>query len=379
MVKTAVEDKLAIVLNGGGARGSYQAGALRALYEIIKKDQNLFDIITGNSAGAINAIFLASKARDWGDSTQYLVDLWKRIRPEDVFDMSSYALSRIGARWVKGTIFKSTAAGDNFNAILNTDPLRKFLLREVDFKELHYLIQEKFISAVALSTTNYYSGSSVVFFDGHKSLNEWVKADRFSVRAELDVDHVMASSSIPLFFPPVQIGNSYYGDGCIRQVTPLSPAIHLGATKLITIGIRHGRSLDLIKELAFKKNPAPEISQVGAMMMDAIFLDSLEADVERLEKMNIMVAIMGKHSPWRHIPIFSLNPSRDLGAMTKKLNSEMPKFLRFFLSSIGVTGQSGLDLLSYLAFDSSYTQAVTELGYDDTMARKNEILNFIES
>lgn len=374
-----MEEKLAIVLNGGGARGSYQAGALRAIYEIIKKDQNLFDIITGNSAGAINAIFLANKSRDWGDSTQYLVDLWKRIKPEDVFDISSYALSRIGSKWMKGTIFRSSSHRDPFNGILNTEPLRNLLLREVDFKELHHLIQEKFISAVALSTTNYYSGSSVVFFDGDKNLSEWSKFDRFSVRTELRVEHVMGSSAIPLFFPPVKIAQSYYGDGCIRQVTPLSPAIHLGATKLIAVGIRHRRSQETVKELAFRTNTPPLISQVGGVMMNAIFLDSLDTDIERLEKMNIMVAIMGKHSPWRHIPILSLNPSRDLGAMTKTLNNEMPKFLRYFLSSIGITGQSGLDLLSYLAFDTSYTLRVTELGYEDTMARKNEILSFIDS
>lgn len=374
-----MENKLAIVLNGGGARASYQAGALRALYEIIKNDQNLFDIITGNSAGAINAIFLANKARDWGDSTQYLVDLWKRIKPEDVFDISHYTMSRIGTRWVKGTIFRDTSAGDPFNGILNTEPLKKLLQREVDFKELHHLIEDKFISAVALSTTNYYSGSSVVFFDGEKHIPEWSKSDRFSIRTELNIDHVMGSSAIPLFFPPAKIAHSYYGDGCIRQVTPLSPAIHLGATKLITIGIRNRRPQEIIKELALRSNPPPQISQVGGVMMNAIFLDSLDSDVERLEKMNIMVAIMGKHSPWRHIPILSLNPSRDLGAMTKKLNNEMPKFLRYFLSSIGVTGLSGLDLLSYLAFDSSYTLQVTELGYEDTLARKNEILSFIDS
>ena len=373
------KSKLAIVLNGGGARASYQAGALRALYEIIKKDQNLFDIVTGNSAGAINAIFLANNARDWGDSTLYLLDLWKRIKPEDMFDISSYAMSRLGARWVKGTILKGISPEDPLNGILNTEPLRNLLLREIDFKELHHLIEEKFISSVALSTTNYYSGSSVVFFDADKDTKEWSKSDRFSIKTELNVDHVMASSAIPLFFPPAKIAQSFYGDGCIRQVTPLSPAIHLGATKIITIGIRHTRSIETIKEIALHSNPSPPISQVGGVMMDAIFLDSLDSDVERLEKMNVMVAIMGQHSPWRNIPIISINPSRDLGSMTDKLNNEMPKFLQFFLNSIGISGKSGLDLLSYLAFDSSYTKEVADLGYEDTMLKKKEILQFIDS
>jgi len=374
-----MDNKLALVLNGGGARGSYQAGALRAIYEIIKKDQLLFDIITGNSAGALNAVYLANNARDWGSSTQYLVDLWKRIKLEDVFDLGPYTMGKLGTRWMKGSIFKSANPENPLNGFLNTEPMKKLLLREVDFKELHQLIEEKLVSGVALSTTNYYSGSSVVFFDAEKSIPEWSKPDRFSIRTELKIEHAMASAAIPLFFPPIKIAKSYYGDGCIRQVTPLSPAIHLGAKKLIAIGIRNQRSQELVKEFTLKTNLPPQFSQIGGIMMNAIFLDSLDTDVERLEKMNIMVAIMGKHSPWKHIPILVLNPSRDLGGMTKKLNDEMPKFFRFLLSSIGIVGLSGLDLLSYLAFDSSYTEAVTELGYEDTMARKNEILSFISS
>ncbi|MGZ3808345.1 MAG: patatin-like phospholipase family protein, partial [Bacteriovorax sp.] len=201
----------------------------------------------------------------------------------------------------------------------------------------------------------------------------------FAVKTELNVDHIMGSSAIPLFFPPSKIGESYYGDGCIRQITPLSPAIDLGATKIITIGIRNQQPVSLMKEISFKANKSPQISQVAGIMMDAIFLDSLESDVERLKKVNTITEMMGNKSPWRNIPILSLSPSRDLGLMTEKLSSEMPLMLRYFLRSIGVTGQSGLDLLSYLAFDSSYTTRVTELGYEDTMAKKKEILNFIDS
>lgn len=373
-----MENKLAIVLNGGGARASYQAGALRALYEIIKKDQNLFDIITGNSAGAINAIFLASAARDWGFSTQYLADFWQRIKPEDVFDVSHYAMTKLGASWVKGTFF-SNPGGDLYNSILNTAPLKKLLIREIDFSEIRPLISSKLLSAIALSTTNYYSGSSVVFFDGEENIPEWAKRGRFSIRGELKVEHVMGSSAIPFFFPPAKINQSYYGDGCIRQTTPLSPAIHMGAKKLITIGIRHRLSVEKMIELALSPNPTPQISQIGGVTMDAIFLDSLEADVERLEKINTLVEIMGVRSPRKNIPVLSLIPSRDLGAMTQKLNQDLPTILRYFLRSIGVTGRSGLDLLSYLAFHSSYTKQVVELGYDDTMNRKAEILRFIDS
>ncbi|MGZ3809092.1 MAG: patatin-like phospholipase family protein, partial [Bacteriovorax sp.] len=172
---STTDQKLAIVLNGGGARGSYQAGVLRALYEIIKKDQNLFNIITGNSAGAINASYLASSARDWGSSTQYLVDLWKRVKPEDVYDISQYTMTKLGSRWVKGTIFRSSGTEDPINGILNTDPLRTLLEREIDFKEIRQHISENLVSAVAVSTTNYFSGASVVFFDCNFSTQESAK------------------------------------------------------------------------------------------------------------------------------------------------------------------------------------------------------------
>ncbi len=375
------KNKLALSLNGGGARGSYQVGALRALYEIIKKDQNLFDIVTGNSAGAINAIFLASNAEDWGSSTQYLVDLWKRITPEDVYDISQYNMTKLGSRLVKGTLLRNLAGGTPVNGLLDTAPLHNLLEREIDFKKIRQHFAAKYLSSVSLSTTNYYSGSSVVFFDGDEdeNLEEWSKPSRFSIRTELNVNHVMGSSAIPLFFPPAKIDNSYYGDGCIRQITPLSPAIELGADKIITIGIRHQHSIDHMKELSLMANPSPQISQIGGVMMNAIFLDSLEADVERLEKVNTIVEMMGPKSPWKYIPILSLRPSRDLGEMTEQLGNRLPLVLRYFLQGIGVSGQSGLDLLSYLAFDSSYTSQVVELGYEDTMAKKNLILSFINS
>lgn len=374
-----MKNKCAIVLNGGGARASYQAGALRALYEIIKIDQNLFEIITGNSAGAINSVYLASNAEDWGASTQSLVDLWKRIKPEDVFDLSHYTMTKLGSKWMKGTFFRNVEDNTTLNGLLNTDPLRRTIEREVDFKKIREHIYLGNLNGLSLSTTNYYSGASVVFFDGDKKIEERSKPDRIMMRTEFSSDHIMASTAIPLFFPPVKIGNSFFGDGCIRQITPLSPAIDLGARKIIAIGIRFQQTVEeqILKTL--KENSMPQISQIAGVMMNSIFLDSLDADYARLSKINTIVEMMGPRSPWRYIPILMLKPSRDLGAMTEKLGKELPTMLRYFLRTIGVTGQSGLDLMSYLAFDSSYTEQIAELGYEDTLKEKHRILNFFDS
>ncbi len=374
-----MKNKIAIVLTGGGARACYQAGVIRALYEILKKDINLFDIITGNSAGAINAIFLANNAHSWKNSTKKLLEFWSRIKPEDIFDISNYTMTNMSARWFKGTIFKETLAGTPYNAILNTNPLHKLLSREINFSNLHQLINDKKIHAVALSATNYYSDSSVVFYDGDESIKEWSKVDRLSIRTNLGVEHVMGSSAIPFFFPPIKINNSFYGDGCIRQITPLSPAIHLGATKIVAIGVKKSRSIDEIKKMTLETNLPPPITQVGGIVMNAIFLDSLETDVQRLERMNAISTLIGTNSPIKNIPILALNPSEDIGVLSKKLLHKIPTILRYFLKQSGINTESGLDVLSYLAFDSSYTTKVVELGYEDTMARKNQIINFIKA
>lgn len=372
-----MQNRIGIVLAGGGARGSYQAGALRALYEIIKKDQNMFDIITGNSVGAINAAAIGSYARDWGNGTQYLVDLWNRLRVEDVFDIDYATISSLGLKWVS-TILGAESTSRPFNHLLSTDPLRNLLQREIDFNEIHQLIEDKLLSAISLSSTNYYSGSNIIFFDGEKDIGTWENIDRFAVKTKLEVDHVMSSSAIPVFFPPVRINDSYYGDGCIRQTTPLSPAIHLGATKIIAIGIRNQFSTEKIHEIISMPNPNPTMGQVAGVLMNAIFLDSMNADVERLQKMNMVAQTKGNIYNWKYIPLLSLKPSKDLGVLTEKMGKELPKLLRYLFRGIGVSGKTGLDLLSYLAFDSQYTKNVVELGYTDTMERKEEIIKFIQ-
>jgi len=371
--------KLGLVMTGGGARAAYQVGAVRALYEITKKDKKLFDVITGNSAGAINSMFLSAHAEDWDIATSDLTSLWKRIKPQNVYDLRARTISELGLKLLGGTIFGGmTPSGNHINHLLDTEPLHKLLLREIDFSHIQRNLDRKTLHGVALSTTNYNSGSNVVFYQGSDEIQDWSRTDRFSVRQDLNVEHVMASAAIPFFFPPTQIGESYYGDGCIRQTTPLSPAIHLGAQKIIAIGVRHPHHQKRMQDLAFSPFKNPTLGQIIGVMMNAIFLDSLESDVERLTKVNSLIR-EGHNDNFKSIPILMIRPSRDLGKMTEMLNKELPGTFRYLLKGIGVSDTEGLDLLSYLAFDESYTVPLIEIGYDDTFKRKDEILAFIDA
>ena len=371
--------KLGIVLTGGGARAAYQVGVLRALYELTHQHRHLLDVITGNSAGAINATYIASYAHDLDYATKTLVDMWKSLSPQDVFDLRKRVLTELGMRWISGTVFGGmTKSGSNVNHLLDTTPLRKLLSERIDFKRINDNIKNGTISGIALSTTNYSSGSSVVFHNTHKEIPDWSRSDRFSQKAEMTIEHLMASAAIPFFFPPEKIGDSYYGDGCVRQTTPFSPAIHLGADKIIGIGIRYPHPREKMKELAFAPAPEPAIGRIAGVMLNAIFLDSMEADYERMKKINELIEKQA-YPEFRQIPIFMIRPSKDLGKMTEKLNKELPASLRYLLKGIGVSGNEGLDLLSYLAFDSSYTEALIEIGYEDTLKQGPQLLEFMSS
>lgn len=365
-------------MTGGGARAAFQVGVVRALYEILGKKSGLFDIISGNSAGGINSTYLAANAENWDVATQNLYHLWTRVKPQNVYDLRKRTISDIGLKLMSGTVLGGlTPKGNSINHLLDTAPLRALAEREIDFDHIQKNIDGKKLHGISLSTTNYNSGSNVIFYQGSPEIKDWSRSDRFSFRTEIRVHHLMGSAAIPFFFPPVQIGHSFYGDGCIRQTTPLSPAIHLGADKIIAIGVRHPHHKEKMQSMAFAPFPNPTMGQVAGIMLNAIFLDSLDSDVERLERINELIR-EGAHKELKTMPILTVKPSRDLGKMTTNIADKLPPVLRYLLKGIGVSDNEGLDLLSYLAFDESYTKPLMELGYNDTYNMKDEILKFID-
>ncbi len=373
---------LGIVLTGGGARASYQVGVLRALYEITKssnKNETAFEYLSGTSAGAINTAFLASHAEDPDRGTRELIKVWSKLEPSQVYKTNPVSLSQIGAKWITGSMFGGLKKeGSSINYLLDNAPLKELLKGCIDMDIAMDNIRQGKIKGMALTATNYFSGASVVFYDTHREVKPWYRTDRFAVQTTFTHDHILASSAIPFFFPPTKIGRSFYGDGCVRQTTPMSPCIHLGAKKIIAVGIRHLRPQERTVELTLAhQDTTPGLAQISGITLNSVFLDSLESDVERMERINQTLKKIPDHPELRSIPVLMLRPSQDLGLIAGQFIKDLPRTLRYLLRGIGASEEDGTDLISYLAFDNSFTQPLIDLGYHDTYRRKDEIEAFL--
>jgi NTE family protein len=375
---------LGLVLTGGGARASYQVGVLKAIAEITQAKESPFQVISGVSAGAINAAYLMSRADQFGIATQGLWDLWTRLHSERVYRTDPGSLASLGSKWLgtvgMGGMFNRKRA----NHLLSTEPLRELLEQELSLERIPGFIKNQTLKGIALSATNYLTGTAITFFDGDDSVREWVRSTRLGVRTTVTVDHVMASSAIPVFFPPIRIEGALYGDGCIRLTSPVSPAIHLGADRILCVGIRyfrtHEQTIDLNRNL---KRDDLSIADIGGVLLNAVFLDSIETDIERLERINRTLSLMTEEqrskmpSPLKTIPVMALRPSQDLGQLAQGTLKEFPTLIRFLLKGVGAKEDKGWDLVSYLAFEKAYTTQLVELGYMDTMRKKESVLEFL--
>jgi NTE family protein len=377
--------KTALVLSGGGARGAYQVGALHGLHELLYGHRSLpFPILVGASAGSITNAFLGAHADDFPMAVRKLVDFWGGLSPEDVFRTDARTLARVGLSWAADLSLGSWIGTGRGRSLLVSDPLRRLLHERLDMDALGQSVERGLLRGFALTTTSYRTGLAVTFFDGPSSIEPWVRSTRIGIRQHLTIDHVMASSSIPLFFPAVSIDGTYYADGCIRLTAPLSPAIHLGADRILAISVRYPRAPDPASSSPPGQNDrCPTAADTAGLLLNALFLEALESDVERLERINATVdllprAVIAKHStPLRRIPILVLRPSRDLGELVMQTLDRLPYLLRHLFRGLGATGKSGWDLLSYLAFDSEYTSRLLALGYSDVKARGAQIATFL--
>ena len=268
-------------------------------------------------------------------------------------------------------------------SILDTTPLRALLTQHLDMTQLIDHISGGRLHGFAVSTTNYYTGTSVIFFDGKTAIKPWVRNLKIAIRTSLSVDHLMASSAIPFFFPAIKINDAYYGDGCVRMHAPLSPAINMGAQKILAIGVRHERTVKKQNDL---KTPYfvhyPYFAELSGIIFNAIFLDSLEEDIEHAHSRNVTALLASKSDypglKYKPLPTFLIKPTVDLESLVRKAARNFPYTIQHLLRGMGATGETGWNLMSYLAFDSSYTSRLVELGYEDTMQIKNLLSDFME-
>jgi NTE family protein len=378
-----MKDITGLVLTGGGARAAYQVGAVQALAEITGPERHPFPVLVGMSAGAINATALAAGADDFPGAAARLGRIWSALTPDLIYRTDGPRLAAIGIRWMRDLTTSGLFGENTINYLLDTAPLRRLLEVELRLDRLPVHFRSGALRGVAVSATNYLTGTAVTFFDGDPLIGPWVRSLRVGMREAITVDHVMASAAIPLFFPPIRIGDAYFGDGCIRMLAPVSPAIHLGAGRIIAIGVRHKRSADETarRQLTTQRSSLPLAEIIGALM-NALFLDSLELDTERLARINQLLGPISAGrldgQALRVVPLLVLRPSEDLGDLAEDEQVRLPGALRYLLQGIGA-GHRGKDLLSYLAFESVYVRRLISLGYRDTMARRPEVEEFLQA
>ncbi len=370
-------DHLGLVLSGGGARACYQVGVLSYIAKQCP-DLNI-PIITGVSAGSINAAQLASFRGNLAESTQFLRKEWEELTLDHVFKVDLWSLGVNGLRWFLNLSSAGASGAPTRQSIFNTEPLREFLSRSLSLEEVDLNIAEGKLRALALTAMSYTTGETVTFVHGERNAPTWERYMRLGVHERITVDHIMASAAIPIIFPAVRIRQDYFGDGSVRQTAPLAPAIHLGARRILVISLRFPRYYPRGNEAITEKAPPPV--QVLGHIFDAIFLDNLEADAERLERTNRLLQMIPKDqdNPENLNPIrlMTIHPSRDLSEVAWKYQNKIPRAVRLLLKGLGIKKTRNNSLISFLMFVPEFTQAMIELGYRDAEERWPELAKFL--
>jgi NTE family protein len=375
------DDSLALMLGGGGARGAYQAGVLKGLAQ---KFPNLrFPIMTGISAGAVNTIHLASSEGSLATAAGGLVDLWMKLTPEQVYEAHALPLVRNMIRWATRLLSGGAGLGpEPMRGMIDTAPLRKFLNRNLiasgdgSLPGIARNIAKGSLKAVALSATSYATGHSVTWIEG-QNVDLWQRPQRRSEMASIGVEHVMASSALPMLFPAVKVGDQWFGDGGIGLTAPLSPPLHLGATRILTISTRHRPAWAVASSPSWKRYPPP--AQVLGVLYNSVFLDLIDEDILRLEKVNRLLADLpsDKRESMRIVDILVIRPSHDLHTLARELEPHLPSFIRYLTRGLGTRQASNPDVLSLIMFQSDYVKRLIELGEADAEAQSERVEEFL--
>ena len=371
--------KTALVLPGGGARGAFQVGVLKALAELTPHGRpNPFSVISGTSAGAVNSVVLASGAQEFRSAVAELERVWGQFRCHHVYKTDHLTMLKSSLHWMASLVLGGWLVGTP-KSLLNNAPLRALLSQNVHFPRIRDAIDAGCLDAVAVTAAGYASARSTTFFEGDPQQEGWERTRRLGKQIELNLDHLMASIAVPMIFPPVCIGNEFFGDGAMRQATPLSPAVHLGADRILVIGIRDETG----EKTPDAPGDPPSFAQIAGYMLDTLFMDGLYSDLERMTRINQLIDSVapenrdGPMQSMRAIDTMLIVPSKDLREIAYRHRKQLPFAVRSLLRGIGGRGPSENRLLSFLMFEQAYTRELIELGYQDAMKVREPLLDFV--
>lgn len=367
-------DHDALVLSGGGARGAYQVGVLKAIAEWLPEDAPCpFEVLVGTSAGALNAAAIGARAHSLREAVESLEEVWSNFRVQQVMQASSLTMLRSGLHWMVSLLSAGWIAKPP-RSLFDTSPLHRLLARVVPLDQIPAQIAAGRLHALAVATTSYTTGQAVAFYDGTDDIEDWHRVRRAGRRRRIDLDVLMASAAIPFIFPASSIDGNHYGDGAMRQLAPLSPAVHLGANRVLVIGTRGNAAATPPTGAITQAPPSP--AHLLGFVLDSLFTDGLSIDLERLNQINRLIVAAG-HTEHRPIRATVIQPSVDPTVIAMKHERHMPRSIRTLLRTMGAYEARGGLLVSYLLFDKSYTCELMAMGHADAQAQRAEIVPYL--
>jgi len=371
------KSKIALMLPGGGARGSYQVGVMKGIMEMIPNDKAPFPIITGTSAGAINAVVLASYANDIKYGTARLEKFWTSLHCSDVYRTDGVMIAKTMAKFF-GSMFFGKLGIKAPRSLLDNEPLNHYLSKQLHLSQIQTCIDKGFLDGLAITASSYDTSVAKSFFQAKSSIQPWSRTRRIGTIQDIGVEHILASAALPFLFPARLIGKEYYGDGGLRMSAPLSPAIHLGAKKILVIGTRDENPIPIPSQVP----DYPSMGELGGYMLDTIFMDTLMADLSRLHRINRTLDLVSDENKTqtqlKKIETLIIKPSVDVRDITKEHAKDIPAPVRRLLKMIGGWGKEWR-MPSYLLFEPGYTKALIELGYQDALNQEGKVRDFLKA
>ena len=379
--QTQEQKSLGLILPGGGARNAYQVGVLKAVEELIAaKNPSPFPVVTGTSAGSLNAGMIASRSVDFSDGLSRLIGMWENLQMEMVVRTDAKSTTKTGAKWI-WSLASGSGGSSQPDSFLDNTPLRSLIENHINLARMRQCVQSGHLRALGITASSYGRGASLTYFEGQEDLQPWERTRRFGLPTRLRVDHFMASIAIPVVFPAVKIDNEYHGDGSMRESAPLSPALHLGANKLLIVSVRNPQTE---YDPSNVSATCPNLGFVAGYMFDTLFMDRLDSDIERLKRINFALS-QSKHVTFKHndsilrpVDFLVISPSVDIRDIVAKHIKRFPRSMRILLSGLGAMTKEGRPLTSYLLFDSNFARDLIELGYNDGYAQRDKLQELLE-